>query len=200
MAKPNNSNICYICGCILSPAESSIQADDTFTWDHLIPRALGGKDSVENRKPCCHRCNTLKGSTSWNKRLGIVLRAVRQAEKYCRVKRVVERTKGRAYEVYLTKNCILCVTFSGSTVNITTRDENATFSYNFVVAFRESMKNQGYSLVDNPAVVTTKCAFCGRKLSGSVVGGVPVCTSCFGKLSQTLSLIKKLGENIRKFK
>lgn len=44
---------CHYCG---GPAE---------TWDHVIPRALGGPDQIWNRVPSCQRCNQRKGSITY---------------------------------------------------------------------------------------------------------------------------------------
>lgn len=35
------------------------------TVDHVIPISKGGKDSLENLVCCCHRCNRLKGTMSY---------------------------------------------------------------------------------------------------------------------------------------
>lgn len=32
------------------------------TRDHIIPKSLGGKDLVENLRPCCSDCNSLRGN------------------------------------------------------------------------------------------------------------------------------------------
>ena len=42
-------NNCFYCGCVLEPAEASI--------DHVIPRSQGGKDAVENKVVCCKAIN-----------------------------------------------------------------------------------------------------------------------------------------------
>lgn len=36
----------------------------TFTVDHIIPKSQGGEDSLDNCKPCCKFCNTLKSNMS----------------------------------------------------------------------------------------------------------------------------------------
>jgi hypothetical protein len=33
-----------------------------FTKDHIIPKSLGGKDSIQNYQTMCWKCNSLKGS------------------------------------------------------------------------------------------------------------------------------------------
>lgn len=35
---------------------------NTFVIDHIMPRASGGSDDVENLVPCCNWCNSSKGS------------------------------------------------------------------------------------------------------------------------------------------
>ncbi|MGO0305003.1 HNH endonuclease [Endozoicomonas acroporae] len=42
-------NNCFYCGCTLKPADASI--------DHVIPKSLGGKDTVENKVVCCKTIN-----------------------------------------------------------------------------------------------------------------------------------------------
>lgn len=46
--------ICYICGYIIPPKENP-------TLDHLIPRSKGGKDTKENLRCSCKRCNDDRG-------------------------------------------------------------------------------------------------------------------------------------------
>lgn len=36
------------------------------TWDHLVPRALGGTDDRANLVPACRSCNSSKGDTPLN--------------------------------------------------------------------------------------------------------------------------------------
>jgi hypothetical protein len=31
------------------------------TWEHVIPRSLGGRDGYQNRKLSCFQCNTIRG-------------------------------------------------------------------------------------------------------------------------------------------
>ncbi len=31
------------------------------TWDHIVPRKLGGVGVIENLVPCCQSCNSMKG-------------------------------------------------------------------------------------------------------------------------------------------
>ena len=46
---------CVYCGTPLTPP--------TATFDHIIPRALGGKSSIENYVIACQKCNSEKGMT-----------------------------------------------------------------------------------------------------------------------------------------
>lgn len=36
---------------------------EMLTQDHIIPKSLGGKDVLENLRPCCSRCNAKRGNT-----------------------------------------------------------------------------------------------------------------------------------------
>ena len=45
---------CAICGCIIT--------EKTFTVDHIIPRALGGRNNPENLQAACIPCNRKKGA------------------------------------------------------------------------------------------------------------------------------------------
>lgn len=47
---------CYICGVELEPPQYC--RPQSLTADHVIPKSAGGKVT----KPCCRRCNTLKGA------------------------------------------------------------------------------------------------------------------------------------------
>jgi hypothetical protein len=46
------------------------------TVDHIIPKALGGRNTLENMQPMCSRCNSLKGDISdiTNEELGVIVR------------------------------------------------------------------------------------------------------------------------------
>jgi 5-methylcytosine-specific restriction endonuclease McrA len=44
---------CQYCGKVFPPAE--------LTWDHVVPKARGGKTEWENIATCCIRCNSKKG-------------------------------------------------------------------------------------------------------------------------------------------
>lgn len=47
---------CYLCGCTLN--------DGNRTADHVIPKARGGGDTINNLRLCCVVCNTKKGDLS----------------------------------------------------------------------------------------------------------------------------------------
>ena len=40
-------------------------SDDDITIDHVIPRAKGGMDTIENMVSCCETCNQDKAHTPW---------------------------------------------------------------------------------------------------------------------------------------
>jgi hypothetical protein len=40
---------------------SAASKDIMATWEHVIPRSLGGKDGYHNRKISCRTCNTIRG-------------------------------------------------------------------------------------------------------------------------------------------
>lgn len=48
-------NKCACCGVSESKAR--------LTKDHIVPVALGGKDSIDNLQPLCQSCNSIKGKT-----------------------------------------------------------------------------------------------------------------------------------------
>ena len=45
-------NRCLMCG----------RAGVPLTWDHVLPKSLGGKGGLYNRQPLCERCNQAKGN------------------------------------------------------------------------------------------------------------------------------------------
>ena len=47
--------------CAVSWCENTISVFD-FTVGHNIPRSKGGKDTLDNLKPICSRCNTSMGN------------------------------------------------------------------------------------------------------------------------------------------
>lgn len=44
---------CYVCG---APAEAV---------DHVVPLSKGGHDTVDNKRPICHSCNSAKRDYTW---------------------------------------------------------------------------------------------------------------------------------------
>lgn len=71
---------CYLCGCNVAPvfliarvkkvsrglvifeADGRMQELPLLTLDHLVPRSKGGKNTLENLRPCCNRCNVEKAN------------------------------------------------------------------------------------------------------------------------------------------
>ena len=67
-----DSGICYICGCKCDfndwkPSKNRAwSAEDTYpTIDHVLPIAKGGKDTLDNVRLACWKCNVTKGSKTW---------------------------------------------------------------------------------------------------------------------------------------
>lgn len=46
-----HGRVCHLCG---RPGATTI--------DHIIPRALGGTDDLDNLRPAHHRCNSARGA------------------------------------------------------------------------------------------------------------------------------------------
>ena len=54
---------CWYCGRKLSFNTPKDRVKPRgFTVDHFEPRSYGGSDELENLRPCCRACNTLKGN------------------------------------------------------------------------------------------------------------------------------------------
>lgn len=47
---------CGYCGSVLN--------DHNYSVDHIIPTAIGGRDSFDNLMPCCKTCNSVKNAAS----------------------------------------------------------------------------------------------------------------------------------------
>ncbi|MBX5143357.1 HNH endonuclease [Rhizobium lentis] len=55
---------CYYCGLALTPDEVGTIEGRYNSWmdtDHLVPKAKGGLDALENMVPSCKACNSSKG-------------------------------------------------------------------------------------------------------------------------------------------
>ena len=50
--KRESNRICYICGEQIH--------EEQMTIDHVKPRCKNGRDTIENQKCCCYRCNQSK--------------------------------------------------------------------------------------------------------------------------------------------
>jgi 5-methylcytosine-specific restriction endonuclease McrA len=56
-------SFCVYCGVALTP--------ETYTRDHVIPRARGGSSAKENLAPCCKDCNNSKGPLTASEYLAV---------------------------------------------------------------------------------------------------------------------------------
>jgi hypothetical protein len=54
-------NRCAYCGVGLNTLKRWAGKDNSFTFDHFLPRARSGKNSRLNLIPCCRKCNIAKG-------------------------------------------------------------------------------------------------------------------------------------------
>ena len=52
---------CAYCG---KPMEWTAHKPDSFTLDHITPRAEGGTYTMDNLLPACNQCNYMKGTMS----------------------------------------------------------------------------------------------------------------------------------------
>lgn len=59
--------ICAICG-------KPIVTADGGTLDHIVPRAFGGRDRIENLQLAHFRCNTKKGTSGMTREMRIAQR------------------------------------------------------------------------------------------------------------------------------
>jgi len=58
-AKRKKGGQCVYCRCALTTAQPQ-SVETSATIDHIIPRARGGLDRIENYALCCYACNQLK--------------------------------------------------------------------------------------------------------------------------------------------
>lgn len=65
---------CYLCGKSLNKK--------TLTIDHLFPRAIGGISITNNMRPCCSKCNSLKGSKTERQFLEMAVMKKREKKLY----------------------------------------------------------------------------------------------------------------------
>lgn len=52
---------CHYCGCRCEISHDNIQRENTATVDHIIPKAIGGLDKIDNCVLACYKCNNSKG-------------------------------------------------------------------------------------------------------------------------------------------
>jgi DNA-binding transcriptional ArsR family regulator len=65
----DQSELCHLCSGVIDDGEPG--GPWSFTWDHLVPRALGGSDDAANLRPAHRRCNIRRGLMSleeWRQR------------------------------------------------------------------------------------------------------------------------------------
>jgi 5-methylcytosine-specific restriction endonuclease McrA len=58
MAFRKHGPLCYLCGRKLTAHITSA--------DHVVPLSRGGRDTLENVRPTCKRCNAAKGNMTLN--------------------------------------------------------------------------------------------------------------------------------------
>ena len=78
----NQRGKCYICGGRLTKLRQldGTHFHNTRTLDHLMPRVLGGENTVENTAVCCYRCNQLKGQLMDSEAVRDIVRKQREWE------------------------------------------------------------------------------------------------------------------------
>lgn len=55
-----DGRLCAYCHILLN-INGKLPRNDRMTIDHVVPKAKGGGDNLENLKLACHKCNVLKG-------------------------------------------------------------------------------------------------------------------------------------------
>ena len=58
MDKKEMKNKLYHKGCFYCGESFSLDGVNRFSWQHIYPKRKGGKDTIENLRPCCYGCNT----------------------------------------------------------------------------------------------------------------------------------------------
>lgn len=68
--------LCYICGieCVVYKGQlTGAQKPNALTIDHVLCRALGGTDDVDNLAVCCANCNNIKDDLPLGNEVGLEL-------------------------------------------------------------------------------------------------------------------------------
>lgn len=196
---------CSICGCSLD--KTTTLNDNSFTEDHVIPKSRGGTNATTNKRPCCRRCNLLKGNLPWSRELDCLISLAREAEikTGIRVRRIefVRKAKKNAniFRVHVTKAGSFEILVRETTIQISALDQNMKPALVFSEAMQQiSKRNFIVGKLKEAAGITTvrntfteHCAFCGKKVHGTPnTDCVIICKSCYTHLSQAASLCKKI--------
>lgn len=56
------NNCCAVCSVPMT--NTSRRTPTSFTWDHIVPLSMGGRDDDSNLLPMCQSCNSTKGKKS----------------------------------------------------------------------------------------------------------------------------------------
>jgi len=70
-----DNHCCQYCGVKVHKGNmSSSRRDKDITWDHVVPKAKGGKSTWENLVICCHKCNAKKADKTLQEAKMILLK------------------------------------------------------------------------------------------------------------------------------
>lgn len=59
--------LCGYCGVKLAEYPNLDQCPEQYCIDHIVPKASGGTDNIDNLMPACRTCNSKKGPRSLEK-------------------------------------------------------------------------------------------------------------------------------------
>ena len=194
---------CSICGCSLD--KTTATRDDSFTVDHVTPKSRGGTEESQNKRPCCRRCNLLKGSLTWSIELDYLIATVRavECETSIRVRGIdfIRNAKNntRIFRIRVTKSENFEIRVRNNAIEFNAPDAKKQHALAFSSAMRRLSKQRSiteYSAAGvnfGPYTLVGSCAFCGKKVHGTPnTDCVIICKSCYTHLSQAASLCKKI--------